>query len=63
MGALLGFLEVEPRPADDDLLLEGEVLVQDVAEAQNPGLALVIDQGQHIDGEGGLKLGLAEETV
>ena len=63
MSALLGFFEVESRAADDDLLLEGEVLVEDVAKAQNPGLALVIDQGQHIDGEGGLKLGLAEEAV
>ena len=32
-------------------------------QGQNLGLGLVVDQRQHIDGKGGLKLGLGKETV
>ena len=63
MGALLRLLQVEPRPADDDLLLERQVLVNDVAQGQDLGLALVVHQCQHIDGERGLQLGLGEQAV
>mgnify|MGYP000391065508 CR=1 FL=1 len=51
--------------ADDDLLLEGDVLVQDVAQGEDLGLGLAagLHQGQHIDGEGGLELGLCKQAV
>jgi hypothetical protein len=51
MRALERFLEVELRAPDDDLLLEGEILVEDVPQGQDLGLVLVIHQSQHIDGK------------
>ena len=65
VGPLLGLFQVVPGAADDDLLLEGDVLVQDVPQGEDPGLELAVDlhQGQHVDGEGGLELGLGEEAV
>ena len=63
MGPLLCLAQVELGAAGDDLLLEGDILVQDEAQGQNLGLGLVVDQSQHIDGKGGLQLGLSEQTV
>ena len=63
VGPLLSLVQVEPRAADDNLLLEGQVLVEDVPQGQDLRLALVVHQGQHIDGEGGLQLGLGKQAV
>ena len=63
MGPLLGLSQVVLGPADDDLLLEGDVLVQDVLQCQNLRLLLVVHQGQHDDGEIGLHGRLSEELV
>ena len=32
-------------------------------QGEDPGLGLVVHQGQHVDGEGGLQLGLGEQVV
>ena len=45
VGALLRLLEVVFRAPDDDLLLEGEVFVDDVAQGEDLRLALVLDKG------------------
>ncbi len=63
MGPLLGLLQVVAGAADDDLLLEGQVLVDDVPQGEDLGLGLVLHQGQHIDGKGGLELGLGKQAV
>ena len=63
MRALERFLEVELRAPDDDLLLEGEILVEDVPQGQDLRLRLVVDQREHIHGERGLHLRLGEEAV
>ncbi|MPN64634.1 hypothetical protein SDC9_212410 [bioreactor metagenome] len=63
MGPLLGLPQVEFRPADDDLLLKAQIFVQNVAQGQDLGLALVIHQGQHVDGEAVLQLGLGKQAV
>ena len=54
MGPFLGLALVEQGPAGDDLLLEGQILVQNVPQGQDSRLPLVVHQGQHVDGEGGL---------
>ena len=63
VGALLGLAQVVAGPADDDLLLEVQILVENFPQGQNPGLGLVLHQGQHVDGEGGLQGGLGKQTV
>ena len=65
VGPLLGLAQVIFGAADDDLLLIGDILVQNVPQGQDAGLELAVHlhQGQHIDGEGGLKLGLGEQAV
>ena len=63
MGPLLGLLQVVSGAADDDLLLEGQVLVDDVPQGENFRLGLVLDQSQHIDGKGALQLGLGKQAV
>ena len=63
MGPLLGLPQVEPCPPDDDLLLVRQVLVEDVPQGENLRLALVLHQGQHVDGEGRLQLRLGEQAV
>ena len=63
VGPLLGLALFIAGAAGDDLLLEGEVLVQNIPQGENPGLSLVVHQGQHIDGKGGLQLGLGEQMV
>ena len=62
---LLGLLQVKAGAADEDLLLIGDVLVQNVAQGEDAGLKLPVDlhQGQHVDGKGGLELGLGEQPV
>ena len=48
MGALLRLFQVIAGSADDNLLLEGEVLVQHMAQGKYLGLLLVIHKRQHI---------------
>ena len=38
MGPLLGLAQIVAGAADDDLLLKGDVLVQDVAQGEDLGL-------------------------
>ena len=57
------FFRSEAGPADDDLLLEFQVLVDDVPQGQYFRLPLVFHKRQHIDGKGGLELGLGEQAV
>ena len=61
--ALPGLSEVILRAPGDELLLEGEIFVNDVPQGEDLGLGLVVHQGEHVDGEGGLQLGLSEEAV
>ena len=63
MRPLLRLSEVELRPADDKLLLEGEVFIEYMAQREYLRLGLVIDEGEHIDGKARLKRGLREEAV
>ena len=63
VGPLLGLAQVIAGPAEQDLLLVLEILVNDVAQGENLGLGLVVHQGQHVDGKGGLQLGLGIEPV
>ena len=63
MGALLGLSKVELCAPDDDLLLERQVLVQDVAQGEDARLGLVVDQSQHVDGKARLHGGLGKEPV
>ena len=65
VGPLLGLFQVEPGAADDNLLLIGDVLIQDVPQGEDLGLELSVDlhQGQHIDGKGGLELSLGKQAV
>ena len=61
--ALECLFEIVLRAASDDLLLEGEVLVQHVAQRENLRLRLVIDQRQHRYAEGRLHLRLGKQAV
>ena len=63
MRPLLRLAAVEDGAPGDDLLLEGNVLVQDLAQGEDLGLLLVVDESQHDDGKGGLHLGLGKEPV
>ncbi len=63
MSAFHGLLEVVFRAPDDDLLLEGDILVQNVAQGKDFRLGLVVRERQHVDGKGGLKLGLGKKAV
>ena len=63
MGPLLRLAQVIAGAADDQVLLEAEVLVQNMPQGQDAGLGLVIHQGQHIDGEAGLQGSLGKEPV
>ena len=63
MGPFQRLVQIITGPAEDDLLLEGDVLVQNVAQGENLRLRLVVHQRQHIDGKGGLELGLGKQTV
>ena len=63
VGSLLGLFQVVLGAADDDLFLEGKILVNDMPQGEDLRLRLVIHQGQHIDGKGGLELGLGEQAV
>ena len=51
MRPLLSLFQIVAGPADDDLLLERQVFVNDVPQGQDLGLVLVIHQSQHIDGK------------
>ena len=48
MSALLGLAQIVARAADDDVLLEGQVLVDNVAQGQYLRLTLIIHERQHI---------------
>ena len=63
VGTGLCVLQVIAGAADDDLLLKGQIFVDDVAQGEDLRLGLVIHQRQHIDGEGGLQLGLCKQAV
>ena len=63
MRALLCLFEVKTRTADDDLFLESEILIDDVAQGQNARLLLVVDEREHIDRKARLKLALRKEAV
>ena len=63
MGALLRLSEIVARAADDDVLLEGQVFVEDVAQGEDLGLGLVVDQRQHVDRKARLHGRLGKETV
>ena len=63
MGTVLDLFQLEAGTAEDDLLLVFQVLVDDVAEGEDSGLGLVVYQGQHVDGKGGLELGLGKKAV
>ena len=63
VGALQRFIQIEPRAADDDFLLEVQILVNNMPQGEDLRLALIVHQGQHIDGEGGLELGLGKQAV
>ena len=63
MSTGLCVLQVIAGAADDDLLLKGQIFVDDVPQGEDLRLGLVIHQRQHIDGEGGLQLGLCKQAV
>ena len=63
MLALARLFEVILRSARDEFFLEGEILVDDVAQGQDLRLLLVVDERQHVDGEARLKLRLGEQAV
>ena len=63
MGALLCLAQVIARAAEDDLLLIGQIFVQNFAQGEDLRLALVLHEGQHIDGERRLQLRLSEQAV
>ena len=63
MRPLLGFPAVKDGPAGDDLLLEGDVFVQNLPQGQGLGLFLVVHQRQHYHRKRGLHLGLGKQTV
>ena len=63
MSPLQSLVQVELGAADDNFFLEGQVLVNNVPQRQDLRLALVVNQGQHIDGEGSLELRLGKQAV
>ena len=63
MSALLGLAQIVARAADDDVLLEGQVLVDNVAQGQYLRLTLIIHERQHIYREAGLQRSLREQPV
>ena len=63
VGALLCLAEVKLRAPDDDLFLERQILVQDMAKGEDLRLGLVVDQGQHVDGKARLHGSLGEKAV
>ena len=63
MSPLLRLTQIISGTADYQILLEGEILVEDMAERQNFRLRLVVDKRKHIDGKAGLQLRLSKEAV
>ena len=61
VGAVLGLFQVELGAAGDDLHLELDVLLQNLPQVQQLGLALY--NGQHNHAKGGLHLGEVEQVV
>ncbi len=61
MGALLGRLEPEPRPALDDLDLVLDPVADELVDRQRAGDA--VDERQHVGAEVGLQLGVLEQVV
>ena len=52
VGPLLGLVQLEAGAPDDDVLLVVEVVAEHLAQRQGAGHP--VDQGQHVDAEGGL---------
>ena len=63
MCPLFRLFQIIAGSADDQVLLEGQIFVQNVPQCQNLRLGLVLDQGQHVDGEAGLQRRLGKEAV
>ena len=63
VSALLCLAQVIARAAEDDLLLIGQIFIQNLAQGEDLRLALVLHEGQHIDGERRLQLRLSEQAV
>ena len=63
MCPLFRLFQIIAGSADDQVLLEGQIFVQNVPQRQNLRLGLVLDQGQHVDGEAGLQRRLGKEAV
>ena len=61
VGPGFGLLQVEPRPAPDDVLAVGDEVFHDVDQAER--LGLLVDDGQHDDPEGGLEGRVLVEVV
>ena len=57
------FFEVVLRPLCDDLLLEGEIFIEHMAQGQNLRLLLVVDQRKHRHAERRLHLRLGKQAV
>ena len=60
---LLRLTQIISGTADYQVLLEGEILIEDMAERQNFRLRLVVDKRKHIDGKAGLQLRLCKEAI
>ncbi|MPN59891.1 hypothetical protein SDC9_207613 [bioreactor metagenome] len=54
VGALPGLVQVVTGTPDDDLLLKGDVFVQNLTQSKDARLGLVVHQSQHDHGKGGL---------
>ena len=63
MGPFLGFSQVIFCPANDQLFLEGQIFVQNMAQGEDLRLCLVLYQGQHIDRERRLQRRLRIEPI
>ena len=61
VGPLLGLVQLELGPPDDDFLLVRDVVAQHLAEREGPRHP--VGQGQHVDAEGGLHGRVLEELV
>ena len=63
MCPLFRFPQIISGAADDQILLEGKVLIENMPERQDFRLRLVVDECKHINGKAGLQLCLSKEAV
>ena len=61
VGTVLGLLQVVLGAAGDHIQLEVDVLLQNLPQVEEPGLAA--HNGQHDHAKGGLQLGVGEQVV